>query len=131
MNIEVDDSKVLKALQDIAKKYPEAAKQGLLNTAMEIQLKAKQNCPVNTGRLRSSIAIATKDTILHEAQSSEDVISQPEKDLEVWIGTKTYYAIFVEFGTRKMPAKPYLRPAFLEGSKHLVENVLREIRRGK
>jgi HK97 gp10 family phage protein len=131
MNIEVDDSKVLKALQDIAKKYPEAAKQGLLNTAMEIQLKAKQNCPVNTGRLRSSIAIATKDTILHEAQSSEDVISQPEKDLEVWIGTKTYYAIFVEFGTRKMRARPFLRPAFLEGSKHLVENVLKELKHAK
>jgi HK97 gp10 family phage protein len=131
MKIEIDDSKLLKALHDLAEKYPEATKQGLLDTALEIQLKAKQNCPVNTGRLRSSIAVATRETILQEAQNSEDVISQPEKDLEVWIGTKTYYAIFVEFGTRKMPAKPYLRPAFLEGSKNLVANILKELKHGK
>ena len=42
----------------------------------------------------------------------------------------TYYWRFVEFGTSKMPARPFLRPAF-EGSRSGMWNVVkRETRRG-
>jgi len=54
---------------------------------------AKKACPVDTGRLRNSIT--------HQ-QESENV--------EV-IGTNTSYAAYVELGTSKMGARPYLRPA--------------------
>ena len=54
---------------------------------------AKQNCPVDTGRLRNSITHAQED-----------------EDTEV-IGTNVEYAPFVELGTRKQNAQPYLRPA--------------------
>lgn len=54
---------------------------------------AKAACPVDTGRLRGSIT--------HE-QFSEDT--------EV-IGTNVEYAPYVELGTSKMSAKPFLRPA--------------------
>lgn len=54
---------------------------------------AKAACPVDTGRLRNSIT--------HE-QFSEDT--------EV-IGTNVEYAPYVELGTHKMKARPYLRPA--------------------
>lgn len=54
---------------------------------------AKSLCPVDTGRLRSSI-------------------SYEVEDLTVRIGSDVEYAIYVEMGTRYQRARPYLRPAF-------------------
>lgn len=54
---------------------------------------AKKACPVDTGRLRNSITHA-----------------QYDENTEV-IGSNVSYAAFVELGTSKMAAKPYLRPA--------------------
>lgn len=54
---------------------------------------AKAACPVDTGRLRNSIT--------HQ-QESENV--------EV-IGTNVSYSVYVELGTSKMSARPFLRPA--------------------
>ena len=54
---------------------------------------AKEICPVDTGRLRNSIAHA-----------------QEGSNTEV-IGSNVEYGVFVELGTHKMAAKPFLRPA--------------------
>lgn len=55
---------------------------------------AKLECPVDTGRLRNSIT--------HEVVPSEKA---------VYIGTNVEYAPFVELGTSRQKAHPYLRPA--------------------
>lgn len=54
---------------------------------------AKRACPVDTGRLRNSITHQRYD-----------------ENTEV-IGTNVSYASYVELGTSKMGARPYLRPA--------------------
>lgn len=54
---------------------------------------AKMLCPVDTGNLRNSIT--------HE---------QEGENTEV-IGTAVEYAAYVEMGTQKMKAQPYLEPA--------------------
>ena len=59
---------------------------------------ARMECPVDTGRLRASINHA-----------------QQGKDTEV-IGTNVEYAAYVEFGTSKMAAQPYLKPAAMDHS---------------
>lgn len=51
--------------------------------------------PVDTGRLRSSISHATTES-------------------EAIIGTNVDYAPYVELGTSKMNAQPFLRPAIEE-----------------
>ena len=53
---------------------------------------AKAKCPVDTGNLRNSIS--------HAASGDS-----------AYIGTNVEYAPYVEFGTRKMAAQPYLKPA--------------------
>ena len=58
---------------------------------------AKLNCPVDTGRLRSSIT--------HERDDEEG---------QVQIGTNVEYAPYVEYGTSRMKAQPYLEPAILD-----------------
>lgn len=54
---------------------------------------AKKACPVDTGRLRNSITHA-----------------QFDENTEV-IGTNVEYAPYVELGTMRMSARPFLRPA--------------------
>ena len=72
---------------------------------------------VDTGRLRNSITFATIDHC--EAFTYSDDIGNtyndaphgtPEKG-DVYIGTNVEYAEYVEKGTSKMAARPYLLPA--------------------
>ena len=75
-----------------------SAEQAARNKALEIiggkaESYAKKLCPVDTGRLRNSIT--------HQ---------QYDEHTEV-IGTNVEYAPYVELGTHKQKAQPYLRPA--------------------
>lgn len=55
---------------------------------------AKRLCPVDTGRLRNSIA--------HQLMNDEDAVI---------IGTNVEYGPYVELGTSRQREQPYLRPA--------------------
>ncbi len=68
----------------------------LARKAVQVEGAAKRLCPVDTGRLRSSIS--------HE-------LAVDGRGLVAFIGTNVEYAIYVELGTRFQPAQPYLRPA--------------------
>lgn len=68
----------------------------LKKQGIKVQRRAKQNAPVDTGRLRSSIA---------------EELGREGSDLVERIGTDVEYALFQEVGTSKMAAQPYLRPA--------------------
>lgn len=70
----------------------------LQRSGVRVQNRAKQLCPVDTGRLRSSI------TMTNTQQTSASVLS-------VRVGSAVNYARYVELGTRRMRARPYLRPA--------------------
>jgi len=85
MSLELNDA----AKQEINK---ELKKQGL-----KILRRSKKLAPVDTGRLRSSITLET-------VENANGLIN-------IKIGTPVYYAPFVEFGTVKQPAQPFLRPA--------------------
>lgn len=58
---------------------------------------AKRACPVDTGNLRNSIT--------HAVESAEDA---------VYVGTNVEYAPYVELGTSRAAAQPFLRPAATE-----------------
>lgn len=68
----------------------------LARAAVVVERVAKQLCPVDTGRLRSSIT----------RQLGRDSLG-----LYAAVGTDVEYAPFVELGTRFMRARPFLRPA--------------------
>jgi HK97 gp10 family phage protein len=71
---------------------------GIKNALMEggaiIETACKELAPVDTGRLRASIT--------HEATGDKEVIIAPHTD----------YAQYLEFGTSKMEAQPYMKPGF-------------------
>ena len=60
--------------------------------AMETANEARMDCPVKTGRLAGSVRVE------HIADGHDRVSANTE------------YAIFVELGTYKMAAQPFLRP---------------------
>lgn len=64
----------------------------LVEGALVIAVEAENNCPVDTGYLRSTVFV------------------QKDGD-NVEIGFEAPYASYVEFGTYKMAAQPFLRPA--------------------
>lgn len=68
----------------------------LLRRTIRVESAAIRLCPVDTGRLRSSIS--------HD-------LDRDGRGLVGFVGTNVEYAIFVELGTRFMRAQPYLRPA--------------------
>lgn len=68
----------------------------LLRRALSVEREAKRLCPVDTGRLRSSI--------------SHDLASD-SRGIYARIGSSVRYAAYVELGTRNARAQPYLRPA--------------------
>ncbi len=55
---------------------------------------AKRACPVDTGRLRNSVTHLTKPA-----------------EKSVYVGTNVEYAPYVELGTSRTKAQPFLRPA--------------------
>lgn len=66
--------------------------QGVIDKAAAVcEAEAKQDCPVDTGNLRGSI---------HTTKG----------DLEDIVGTDVEYAPYVEYGTYKMSAQPYMQP---------------------
>lgn len=78
--------------------------------ANRIEKRAKHFVPVDTGKLQKSIE--TKDIKGGKG-----------------IGPDTDYDIYVEFGTSKMAAQPYMRPALIEQRKPITDFVTREIRK--
>ena len=91
------------------KKLIDKLTKNMAKAAFMVEGEAKRLCPVDTGRLRASIASRV------ETEDSEIVGI---------IGTNVEYAPAQEFGTVKMPAHPFLYPA-LEGKKKEIEELLK------
>ena len=77
-----------KALEELQRKIEMA----LIAIGAAAEGHAKDYCPVDTGRLRNSISNT------HDEDSA-------------YIGTNVEYAAYVELGTSRRVAKPYLKPA--------------------
>jgi HK97 gp10 family phage protein len=76
-------------LNGIANATKDQIQSAVNQAAAKCDAAAKEACPVDTGNLRSSIHIETGDC-------------------EATVGTNVEYASYVEFGTYKMKAQPYM-----------------------
>lgn len=99
-------------LVQIAEKLPGEVETIVRKAAFDIEAHAKTAVPVDTGKLKSSISC--------EFPRPSQAIIAPHTD----------YAVYVEYGTRKQRAKPYMRPAaekvapaFLEACRRLEERL--------
>ena len=89
----------------------ETKKQIALST-LAIHNQARRKVPVAEGRLKSSIAIDIRD-----------------RGLTSFIGTNVKYAVWVEEGTRRQRAQPYLQPAFDKEEKVFIKKIKEIVKR--
>ena len=101
---------VAKRLIDIGPQGQKALTKTLVKGGHLVETAAKEKCPVRTGRLRSSIT------------------TEKVKPFEVHVGTNVFYGPFVEYGTRKMSAQPYLRPSLFEKQSTIKKMLLEALR---
>ncbi len=92
-------------LGELRKAEPEAKKavaDVLREKARIIKDDAKDRCPKDTGALSESIRYTvSRRTLTAAVHAGGKVVN----------GVDTYYAHFIEYGTKKMSARPFLIPA--------------------
>jgi len=104
MNVNVD-IKGLDTMQrriaKLADEWQEKALDITKEAAMNMQADAKRDCPVgDTGNLQNSIRL-----LIEDEGKTVDVVAGGTR-----VGGRDVdYAVYVEFGTRKMAARPFMR----------------------
>lgn len=89
----------------------------LWEVGLVIEGQAKLLCPVKTGRLAASITTAMHDRQDYPSGSGvvihTDMIDKPPpwRWNECWVGTPVFYGPYMEFGTIRTEAQPFLRPS--------------------
>lgn len=112
--------------QDVKIKGKKVVNKSAFEIGLVVEGQAKLLCAVNYGYLAASITTQsdTKGTELESPSkygkeapppghqvSSFKKIDKPNDDNEVLVGTAVDYAPYVEFGTVRSNAQPFLRPA--------------------
>jgi HK97 gp10 family phage protein len=77
---------------------------------------AKQRAPVKTGQLRESITVAPGP------------MKQGKAEYRIGPGKKAWYGSLIEFGTKFIPARPFLRPALDVAKDEAQEAVTKSLR---
>jgi phage gpG-like protein len=97
-----------KAVSQELVNYGKRSAKGILKelqiTGLKVETKAKVRVPIDTGRLRSSIATKTRKE-------------------NVTVSTNVEYAPFVELGTSRMSARPYLFNSYKEELPRLIKRI--------
>jgi len=139
MNIEVIKNTVgeknyNKAFDSIIDRFTESAGIHIEGEALK---NAKRQEIKDTGRLIGSITYQTHNggSRVGAPAAADDKISEPNTEYSVDIGSAVEYAPYHEYGTVKMMARPFLRPALRRSRKavtKLFEKLIREgLQRGK
>lgn len=89
----------------ILKRVETISTNALQITGKEMKADAKLRCPVITGFLKSTI------------------FAKLIEPLRLHMGATADYAIYVELGTHKTPARPFIRPSFDKNKHELLTNM--------
>lgn len=106
MKIKITDNS-----KEVKKEFEKAILKALETCGLAAEGYAKKLAPVDTGNLRNSIT--------HTVD---------EKEPAAYIGTNVEYASYVELGTAKMKAQPYLKPAVTDHTseyRKIIEDALK------
>lgn len=116
----------IKGLEELIKKLndlPDKLEKKVIRAAVRqganiIKDKAKRYVPVDKGDLRDSIKVSG-------ARAQKGVIAfriRPTKNKQK--GKSVFYGYFQEFGTSKMAAHPFMRPAYDEAGEDVLNKVI-------
>ena len=86
----------------------------MFEVGLVIEGQAKLLSPVDTGRVAASITTQAFDHGTNptgQGAVGTDKIAAPRSGMMVLVGTPVFYGPYMEFGTVKTDAQPFLRPA--------------------
>ena len=95
-NITIDATQAIKGINAILTGIPKAMGRTLERAAQEVVAGAQDIVPVDTGALKASIKVS-------ESSKNYIIISAGDND-------RVHYAAYVEFGTSRQSAQPYIGP---------------------
>ncbi len=104
-----------------------AIESALYAAAVKIHGDAVMMAPIDTGNLRGSLSFSVcggqAEGVSAPASSADGVGAASENTAN--IGTGVHYAPHVEYGTRKMSARPFLEPA-LQQNRQAIQDLMSE-----
>jgi HK97 gp10 family phage protein len=108
-------TELVRQLERLGAKAEQVKKDALQAGAEIIQKAASEKAPKDTGKLAKNIVISD----INE-DGTVDIGPDPDR----------FYGRFLEFGTSKMAARPFLQPAFEENKDQVQQKMAQVIRRG-
>lgn len=115
------DKRTARKLKKMDKKLARKIMRQALKDAMEpVKVLAKNRAPVDTGLLRRSIRTAAS---VNQKRAAAFVRTGTRKQLRIPLDADYYYPAGIEYGTRKTPARSFLRSAL----GNLRHSVLRKV----
>ena len=122
-NIELSGvDEILNRLQQIGANVSRLENQALRNAAEPVLEDAKANAPVRTGKLKEGLKISSIKT----KEGMKYILVGVDKS----DNSKIFYGKFVEFGTTKMSARPFLGPAYEKNKREIVETIKDKLKEG-
>jgi HK97 gp10 family phage protein len=110
---------------------PKIVDKAIRSTAFDVERLSKRNAPWLTGALKNSIFTKTSQGSGFSQAASDASgkrpgvkLADPTPDcqlMEAYIAVGVNYGYFVEFGTGRMSARPFMRPAAEEAPKMFQE----------
>jgi HK97 gp10 family phage protein len=105
------------------------ASKAVKKIAFDLEALAKSKCKRVTGYCADSIYVHTWDTSNYgqgvsggkEGAYLLSDVGRPEHDQAAFVGVGANYGVYLEYGTSRMPAQPYMTPAAEELSPVFVE----------
>lgn len=122
-NIELSGvDEILNRLQQIGANVSRLENQALRNAAEPVLEDAKANAPVRTGKLKEGLKISS----IKIKEGMKYVLVGVDKS----DNSKIFYSKFIEFGTTKMSARPFLGPAYEKNRREIIEEIKNTLREG-
>jgi len=117
MPIEIDT----RVLDRIIRNHPKKVSELVRKTAFKVEQNAKMRAAVDTGAMRNSIYVVTPDSDSYtqaagaakaaNPNAETSPLPQPTGEFTAHVGPAVEYAVYVELGSHKMAAQPFLVPA--------------------
>lgn len=102
-------------LNGVENRLNDSVKQAVKQNALEMETKAKMLAPVDTGNLRRNINTSVKE-------SSDSISAEVASNAE--------YSIYVEYGTSKQQAQPFMNPAFVAQQTQFETDMRQALKKG-
>ena len=123
-------------IPQVAAKYAQQAALAITKAALDMEAQVKINIAnvphfehgqqvglgaIRTGAMRASVWTKTPASMTARAGAQFGAITGNAGELKAYVGVGVKYAAYVEYGTVRMQARPFFRPAYDETRKALVK----------